>query len=344
MKSRIVDGARLTAAEIAAWRDLALACVPDGNAFISPTFTQAASQAWPGRVKACLIDSGSDAIAVLPYQFPSGFAAALGAAVRVGEEMSDYFGVIAAPDLRCATDELLGLAGLSHLYFTHLEERQTGRGLAGEKAAGGLRILLPDGGPAYLDALARSDAKFSKDTERRLRKAVQDLGEARFCLDEPDPATWLSRVLAEKRAQYLRTKNVDWLADPGRRKLMEILADGREPDCRPVVSTLMFGDKWAAIHFGLRSHRTLHYWFPVYNPDLGSYAPGRLLLYHVIREAQTAGIAIIDRGEGETQAKKDFPSERHTFYSGVWFRPGVRALIYRAYQSAAWRLAEATRK
>jgi CelD/BcsL family acetyltransferase involved in cellulose biosynthesis len=131
---------------------------------------------------------------------------------------------------------------------------------------------------------------------------------------------------------------MDWLAVPGRTKLLETLAAMREPDCSPMVSTLMFGDTWAAIHFGLRSGRTLHYWFPVYNPELMSYAPGRLLLHHVIMNAATANIDVIDRGEGESQAKRDFPSERHMFYAGVWHRPGVRSFIYRAFKSASWRL------
>ena len=100
----------------------------------------------------------------------------------------------------------------------------------------------------------------------------------------------------------------------------------------------MYGDVWAAIHFGLRSAKTLHYWFPVYNPELSTYAPGRLLLHHVIANAQQAGLEIIDRGAGESQAKRDFPSERRIFHAGVWHRPGLKSLAYRAYQSAIWRL------
>lgn len=334
--ARICDAADLTDNDVAAWSRLLRDTVPDGNAFLSPAFVRAAGQAY-GRVEVCVLEDDSGLAAVFPYQFSSAFAAAMRAAVRVGEEMSDHFSVIARRGFRSNPQELLSWARLNHLYFTHLDESQLGHGLTGEAPSGGLRILLPKGGAAYLEDLRSSDAKFSKDTERRQRKAVQDLGPARFCMAEADPATWLQRVLKEKREQYLRTGKGDWLALPGRRTLLERLAEAREPDCTPIVSTLIYGDVWAAIHFGLRSDKTLHYWFPVYNPALSTYAPGRLLLHHVISNAQHAGIEIIDRGAGESQAKRDFPSERRVFLSGVWHRPGLRALAYRAYQSAIWR-------
>ncbi len=341
-KARFVMGDSLSDNDVLAWRELLQVSAPLGNAFVSPTFAAAAAKVY-GRVEACFIESSSGLAAVFPYQFPTAFAAAARAAVRVGEEMSDLFGVIARPDFRCTPQELLAWADLNYIYFTHLEEAQLDLGLSGEKPEGGLRIRLPHGGAAYLEDLRRSDPKFSKDTERRLRKAAQELGESRFCLEEPDPAAWLPRVLAEKRAQYLRTGHDDWLAPPGRSKLLEILSHVREPDCSPIVSTLAFGDTWAAIHFGLRAGRTLHYWFPVYNPALASYAPGRLLLHHIIANADQGGIEIIDRGSGESQAKRDFPSERHMFYSGVWYRPGLRSFIYRAFQSAVWRMPKLTK-
>ena len=335
--ARRIDAESLTGEDIAAWRRLLGQTAPDGNAFFSPAFVQAAGKAY-GRVEVCLLEDSAGLAAVFPYQFPSAFAAAMRAAVRVGENMSDHFAVIARRGFSCSPDELLAWAGLNHFFFTHLDESQTALGLTGDGSTGGLRILLPRGGAAYFEDLRKNDGKFSKDTERRLRKAAQDLGPARFCIEEADAAPWLQRVLTEKREQYLRTGKGDWLALPGRHGLLERLAEAREADCRPIVSTLMYGDTWAAIHFGLRSGKTLHYWFPVYNPALAAYAPGRLLLHQVISHAQQAGIEIIDRGAGESQAKRDFPSERQMFLSGVWHRPSLRTLAYRTYQSAKWRL------
>ena len=337
LTARISEANSLTDQDLAAWGRLLRETVPDGNAFFSPAFVRAAGKAY-GRVEVCFLEDKAGLAAVFPYQFSSAFAATMRAAVRVGEDMNDHFSVVARRDFRSNPHELLSSAKLNYLYFTHLDESQLEHGLTGEIPSGGLRILLPNGGAAYLEELRKSDPKFSKDTERRQRKAVQDLGPAQFCIEEADPATWLQRVMTEKREQYLRTGKGDWLALPGRRALLECLAQSREPDCMPIVSTLMYGDKWAAIHFGLRSGKTLHYWFPVYNPALATFAPGRLLLHHVIMNAQHAGLEIIDRGAGESQAKRDFPSERRVFHSGTWHRPGLQSLTYRAYQSAKWRM------
>ncbi|MBP6013214.1 MAG: GNAT family N-acetyltransferase [Alphaproteobacteria bacterium] len=251
--------------------------------------------------------------------------------------MNDHFGVVADPSFRTSPPELLKLAGLHYFYFTHLTGHQAQYGLSGEKSAGGLRIQLPDGGAAYWSLLERRDQKFARDTERRERKAIQELGPLRFMFDD---GAGLTTLLAEKRKQYLRTGKGDWLGMPGRTALLQQLATSRASECRGVLSSLWFGETWAATHFGLMSERTLHYWLPVYNAELSTLAPGRLLLRNVILNAGAAGIKAIDRGMGETQAKNDFPSERQIFSSGAWHRPGVRSLSYRAYQSAKWRFGE----
>lgn len=341
--ARVSDGARLSAADVLAWRDLLRIAAPQGHAFLTPTFTAAAARAF-GRVQVCFIEDGAGIAAILPYQYLSPFSAVMKAGVRVGEEMNDLFSIIARPTFRCSPGEMLRFAGLNYLYFTHLEETQSQYGLTGEQPSGGLRILLPNGGARYLEDLSRTNPKFSKDTERRERRAEKDIGPIRFCLRESNPTMWLQQVIAAKRAQYLRTKNIDWLAAPGRRKLLELLAHSNDPDCSPVVSTLMFGDTWAAIHFGLTSKNTLHYWFPVYNPSFAAYAPGRLLLHHVIANAHEAGIQVIDRGAGESQAKMDFPSERHLFYTGAWHTSSLRAFVYAGYRSASSRLSRLRRQ
>lgn len=334
--SRIARVDDLSADDLLQWRHLLRGAAPGGNAFLSPTFVQAAARAYP-HAEVCVVERDGRIVAVLPYQFPSAFAASMRAAVRIGEEMNDHFGVVAAPAFHTSPDELLQLARLHYLYFTHLDEDQKRHGLSGEKQVGGLRIMLPDGGAAYWSALEREDAKFARDTERRERKAIQELGPLRFVFDDD---AGLTTLLDEKRKQYLRTGKGDWLGMPGRTTLLQRLATSRASECRGVLSSLWFGETWAAMHFGLLSGETLHYWLPVYNSALTSLAPGRLLLRNVILNASAAGIKVIDRGVGETQAKNDFPSERQSFGSGAWHRPGIRSLSYRAYQSAKWRLGE----
>jgi O-antigen/teichoic acid export membrane protein/CelD/BcsL family acetyltransferase involved in cellulose biosynthesis len=337
LRARSVPIEQLSPAQYDAWDTLLAAQHPQGNAFLSSSFARCAARAWPG-AQACLIEDEAGLAAVLAYQAARGPTGLLMGAERIGEEMNDSFGLVARAGFTIAPRSLLTLAGLNHFYFTHLAEDQKAFGLTGEKPGTGLHIELPQGGAAYWDALTRADRKFTSDTERRLRKAQEDLGPMRFTLMADDPAALLEDLLAHKREQYLRTGKGDWLAAPGRTRLLRELAKTRAPDCSGQLSILSFGDSWAAMHFGLRSRQTLHYWFPVYNPALNTYAPGRLLLHAIIHHAADAGIAVIDRGIGESAAKRDFASVPRSYFSGVWYRPGLGGLSCRLLQSAQWRL------
>ena len=56
-------------------------------------------------------------------------------------------------------------------------------------------------------------------------------------------------------------------------------------DFQGVLSGLYIGEKLVAAHFGMRSRRVLHWWFPAYDPELGKYSPGAQLLLELSRAA-----------------------------------------------------------
>jgi len=122
------------------------------------------------------------------------------------------------------------------------------------------------------------------------------------------------------------------------RKFLAELAQCDDPDCHATLSTLHAGKQWVGSHFGLMFGETLHYWFPVYNPEMKSYTPGRLVIKAIIDAAGENGVRMIDRGSGDSVAKQDFATARHHFLRGVWMRPGPIGLLYRARLSAGWRL------
>jgi CelD/BcsL family acetyltransferase involved in cellulose biosynthesis len=128
------------------------------------------------------------------------------------------------------------------------------------------------------------------------------------------------------------------MGSPRKRKFLEALAAVDDPDCRPTLSTLHAGEEWIGSHFGLMYGETLHYWFPVYNPQMRNFGPGRLLIKAIIDTAEENGVKRIDRGAGDSQAKLDFATSRHEFLRGIWSRPGLASLAYRAGLSAQWRL------
>lgn len=249
---------------------------------------------------------------------------------RLGGELSDYFGVVAPPGIGLSPGRLLKLAGLTTLGFTHLPQSQTLRGLVGEQPERGLRIAI---GEAYWHDLRQRDKRFVTDTERRERKLIETKGPLHFVFHD----TGLDHLVAAKRAQYGRTGVGDPLADPKAVRFLAKLATLSHPSCQGVLSTLMAGDDWVASHFGLRHGGTLHYWFPVYNPEFQAFSPGRLLVKAIIQSGN--GIRLIDRGAGDTPAKRDFANEDQVLTRGLWQIPSARALACRLGLAVKWRLA-----
>jgi CelD/BcsL family acetyltransferase involved in cellulose biosynthesis len=160
----------------------------------------------------------------------------------------------------------------------------------------------------------------------------------RFVFSENDSDEALRKIIAEKRAQYHRTHVRDVLSAERTRAVLHTLYRTRDAQCSGIVSTLHAGDIWVAAHFGLRSASTLHYWFPVYNPALKSFAPGRILLKQIIHSAQSNGLERIDRGGGDSVAKRDFATSQRFFYSGLWQRPSPAALAHHIGLAIDWRL------
>ena len=306
-------------------------------AFLSYPYVRAVASCVP-LVRICRLAQDGRTVAFFPFQYRSAVHAAAGIGERLGGELSDYFGLVAEPGFRIEAKTLLRLSGLKSLHFSHLDESQAGHGLAGQKPEVGYRVDFPQGGEAFWEEKGHSDKKFTSDTERRERKLIREHGPARFVFSEEDAEQSLSKLIAQKRAQYHRTGVGDVLSEKRTQDILHALCRTHDEQCSGMVSTLYAGDTWVASHFGLRCGSTLHYWFPVYNHVLKAFAPGRILLKHIIHNARTNGLTRIDRGAGDSVAKRDFATSQHFFYSGLWQRPGLVALSHRAGLAIGWRL------
>ena len=351
VKVELLRPSALGGAELTAWRDIAASQPPLRRAFLSPGFAQACEAAHGRAVVAVLHEAGTIQ-GFLPFQFASRWHQAAGLAERIGGELSDAAGLIARPGLRADPAALLRLCRLGVLFVTHLVEGQAAFGLTPQAHDTGHVIALPDGGPAYLAGL-RPD--LLRDTARRLRRAEREYGPLSFHFDaRPDAAAALD-VIAQKRAQYRRTGAADPFAVAHRLRLIEALCaagrtddcrpeDCRPEDCRPVLASLTAGGRVLARHLGLQCGGTLSYWFPVYDPAAEKVSPGRLLLWHQIGQAAACGITLIDRGEGDTEAKRDFSSGVQDFGTANWQAATPRGwttprgLAARLLQAALWRL------
>jgi CelD/BcsL family acetyltransferase involved in cellulose biosynthesis len=331
----IIPAGDLAAADIAAWRAITAANPALDSPFFAPEFTLAAAKARDDVKVAAIRDRGLP-LAYFPFQFEGPWQRRAGAAERVGAHLSDYCGVIAAPDVHVMPADLLRLADLNAFSFSHLSPAQAEM-LEGESPEYGLKADLSGGWKAYWAARGAGEKAFVADTERSARKIAKAHGALRFTYDDRDPNA-LARLIAAKRAHDIKTGAADTLDAPWSRRLLDALWETRGIHCAGVASTLFAGDTWVASHFGLASARTLHYWFAVYNPEMARFSPERLLLRALLEAAAARRMRTVDFSAGDGPYKRKFATAQYELYRGAWYRPGLTALGYRVAQSLAGRL------
>lgn len=336
LTSRVVRIEQLTAAEIALWETYRSQQAFLQNPFYSPLFVRTVAHAHP-LVFICVIEHNGRALGFFPFQYRNAVQRGLRSASCVGEDLADHCGLIAHPDLHLDPTSLLRLSRLNYFYFTHLDVAQLGHGLSSERTQSGPILEFPPNGAGGWQPPQMGKA-FISETARRERQLQKHLGPLRFEWHTDDGAE-VERIIDMKRRQYRRTGVNDALAELWKRRVLQTLAGYCDPGCTGVVSRLYAGDTWVASHLGLRTHRVMHYWFPVYNPELARYAPGRLLIMRLIAAAHAAGVREFDHGGGESAAKRKFANGEHLYYRGAWYRRGLSAFVCRGTDAARWRLA-----
>ncbi len=327
---------RLASADRAAWDGLLAQGHQFPAAFMSATYAEAVHRT-VGPVQVLVAREQGRAVGFLPLQRLAGWPGRLGVHEPPGGVMTDYFGWVAQAGFAQPFASALRQAGVPCVYFTHLDQPQLDMGMPGDQPKTGLRTNFRGGAEAYWAELRERDRKLVSDTERRTKRLEREHGEIRFALDDPDPQGALEQLIALKLAQYARTGvRRPPLGVSGHRALLHALLPSTDPLCHGRISTLRIGGRLIAAHFGLQCQDVLHFWFPVYDEAYAAYSPGRILLRHVIQHGASAGIALIDRGVGDSPAKRDFANEEHRFYKGL-VGAGPRGALARQGLRAGWR-------
>lgn len=329
---------KLSSSEREAWAGLLAASSTARWAFLSPTFAEAVNVT-VGPVDVLLCLEGDVLAGVVPMQRAAGLPGWMGLREPVGREMSDYFGLLARPGFKTSWCELLRGTGIPCLYFTHLDESQAVCGLHGDSPTTGLRTLIPpEGGQALWESLRARDKKFVGNVERRERKLQAEHGPIAFEMASTTPVDDLAYLVELKNAQYRRTgKRQGALLNPANVRLLTLLLASRDPDCMPRLSTIRCGGRRLAAHFGLQCGSLLHYWFPAYDPAFSQFSPGQILYRKIVAAAVEHDIACIDRGVGDSDAKRSFANAEHLYCKGL-VNDGAWGKALSLMQRAWWRL------
>jgi CelD/BcsL family acetyltransferase involved in cellulose biosynthesis len=293
MKITVVRPDELGPAELTAWRQFQKDRPELQNPFLAPEFSVAVAHQRPA-ARVAVIEESDGIAGFFPFEVRH---AVIG--VPIGSGITDCQGLVSRSGYAVDPMALLKACRLPVWEFDHLMAAQ----FAGFHTSTTPSPLmnLEDGYAAYVEN-RNTSGDVVKQTLRKQRKMVREVGDERFVWDDRDPAG-LAALRDWKSAQYLRTQQYDRFSTPWISGVLEELQASASDDCRAVVSTIYAGDRPVAAHLGLRSSSVLAYWFPSYDMDLSKYSAGILLCLRMAESGAADGIRQIDLGKSEALYK-----------------------------------------
>jgi CelD/BcsL family acetyltransferase involved in cellulose biosynthesis len=253
-----------------------------------------------------------------------------GAARPVAGRLTEFHGPITTPGLAWDPRDLLRLGGLRAWYFDHLAP-QPGYATHSWSTVASPYADLQDGFVGY-EARLRAQGGTISQIHRKERKLSREVGPVRFEMHTTDKGAF-EALIAWKSAQYERAGRLQIFNYPWTVQLLDTIRHYQSDRFTGVLSALYAGEQLAAVHLGLRTSRVLHVWFPSYSQALEQYSPGLILLLHLAKEADSAGIQRIDFGPGEERYKQQFKSgDTQLLVGGVDLRVG-RTVLRRGWYS-----------
>ncbi|MEV5357942.1 GNAT family N-acetyltransferase [Streptomyces sp. NPDC052693] len=296
------------------WREIRTESGAPANPFLDPAFTMAVGRVRPGARVAVLQDYGSP-VGFFPYE-----RGRLGRGRAVGLGVSDSQGAVLRPGIRLEAPRLLRVCGLSSWEFDNLEAGQEAFApYAAEELASPV-VDLGEGFERYAERLRARSAGFLRQALAKERRLARQVGEVRFGYDVRDPGA-LRALMEWKSAQYRRTGRRDRFAQEWITRLVGLLGESEEPECRGVLSVLYAAGRPVAAHFGLRSRTVLSWWFPAYDRAYAKYSPGLVLQVRLLRAAAADGIEAVDLGSGPARYKESLKTRDLRVYEGAVVRP-----------------------
>lgn len=293
---------------VKAWQVLQAADAELASPFFAPGFSRAVGQV-RNDLHVGLIEDGGTITGILPFHRKPGRCG-----VPVGGQLNDYQGIIgAAPGSNDVGGMLRGF-DLAAYDFNH---GLAGQGLFAENAfsfSSSPRADLRQGYDAWAQAVSER-SKALKTLARKERKLEREMGALHFQANDSSADAWEKMV--EWKDKALREQgaggflNAGWIND-----LIDRLRHAQDPDCAGRFSTLYAGDRLVAVHFGLCTPRAWHWWFPSYDPTLGNYSAGLILMRHCIEAAAQQGMAELDFGRGTQRYKLEFSNAARDLCEG----------------------------
>jgi len=318
----IISARSLTPELIARWNAL----IPSGGDWASPFFRAeytCAVAAVRESVDVCIIREGREAVGFFPFERIDRVVGR-----PVGGSMSNYQGVIAAPDAEWDAEGIAKAARLTTLKFHHQVQGQPQFDAYTTRHVSSPIIDLAGGWDAYLAKRRDGGVSSFNALPRKMRKLERELGALRFVHHTEDSEVF-DNLVTWKRAQYERTNTRGSMQHEWCLLALRRLAGIQDAGFAGTISALYAGDRLIAAHAGMRSATTWHYWYPAYDPTLSQHSPGLVLMLEMCKWAANAGLHRIDLGPGEGAHKDLFATSETSVGVGQVVVPVKASLLSR---------------
>ncbi len=320
MQATVIPARALTPDHLSTWATIQAANSQLANPFFCAAFTTLVASV-RNDIYVGILTLDGQIIGFFPFQQQSRRHAR-----PVGGLLSDYQGVILAPEQSIVPSELLAACGLTQWDFDHLITAQTEFEPYCQVATCSSILDLSQGFAAYNAQQRQKGSNDYKSLGRKQRKLSREVGPLRYESHVPD-AKMLELLFAWKSEQYIRTGIIDIFGFDWIRILLEKIHALQTPAFAGQLSVLYAGDEVVAIHFCLTSPTVWHSWFPAYDTRFYRYSPGLLLLMAMAEDAAGKGVLVLDLGKGSESYKSLVSNHRIPIMEGRVALPSLSGYL-----------------
>ncbi len=318
MQVSVVPPGELGPLEVSAWRALQQDQAALSSPFLSPDFALAVGRARDD-ARVAVVEDSEGLAGFFAFQVGSE-----GIGGPIGAGICDAQAFVCRADLEWDPLWLVRSSGLTTWRFDHLRSEQSAFAPYHRALHASPVIDLSGGYQAFLAAVSTISKDVLAQVGRRRRKLGREVG--------PVTTEWAERgaepfeaLVAWKSAQYIATGTWDRFEHRSIRAALDDLRGTCQVTCAGLLATTRAGGELAAVHFGLGGLHGLSWWFTAYDPALGAYSPGLILLLDLADLAAQRGLATIDLGRGEHDYKLRVATSRYVLAEGEVVAGGERA-------------------
>lgn len=324
MQIRTARPSELNHELLAAWSAIQQAEPSLDSPFFRPEFAMAMDSVRRDVFVGILEEAGQP-LGFFPYHRAKSRCAA-----PLGLQLSGFEGVIAPADFVFDVSQLIRGCGLLAWRFDHLPSSQRAFEPYVLLRAESPWVDLSGGLDVYSRNLSKTASHQLSETQRRIRRLTRELTAPRFEMNSRDPAI-VDLLIRWKDEQCRRTGVASVFELPWVEPLLKRMLEPTDDDFRAMMSVAYFGDRVAAIHYGLRSGGVLHSMFPVYDPEFARHSPGLMLYYELIDKGESLGLKRMDMGKGYAAYKTKLANGSCAVAEGTVDFRFVRAALWRGW-------------